>query len=172
MQGSGILHNDGKKSSTTLVVRAGNLLIAMAAHPPLRPGVPQEGTIRYGGRSGCFLRVVDVKNEGSTVTATSSTTPASASTSRAVCFVYKLATRDGLYQLLTGSPMIEEPVITTPPAPPPCECHAAAHGDVEVRIDRDGNPHTEACFCSYYGAEGEQRWASASPAAPLNHSGA
>ena len=130
-----------------------------------------QGCTRYGGRE-CFLRVVHVKNEGSTVTAMPSITPGSASTSRAVCFVYKLATRDGLYQLLTGSPMIEEPVITTPPAPPPCECHAAAHGDVEVRIDRDGNPHTEACFCSYYGAEGEQRWASASPAAPLNHSGA
>ena len=131
----------------------------------------QEKCTWYGGR-GCFLRVVHVKNEGSTVTATPSTTPASASASRAVCFVYKLATREGLYTLLTSSPMTEEPVITPPPTPPPCECLAAAHGDVEVRIDRDGNPHTEACFCSYYGAEGEQRWASASPAAPLNHGGA
>lgn len=51
---------------------------------------------------------------------------------------------------------------------PQCKCIKAAHGNVPVRIDLDGSPHTELCFHDYYKAEGEQRWTSAAPSVPLS----
>jgi len=71
-----------------------------------------EGCTRYGGRE-CFLRVVYV-NDQDGLTATSSTTPATASTSKAMCFIYKWATRERLYDLLAGSTMADEPVTLSP----------------------------------------------------------